>query len=170
MLILGAERCVDPRFRSHSRQLYGAGWMLSSVRWLLWAGVGKARFLSRSGRAGRERNIETGKASPGCRASWRMERTNCAPAFGVRAACCRYGRGRAFESGSKLHALQTLRDSGRCWRIGGGRPEWWFLAKAHDSLAARSRTCVFVAAEVTRLYSAHVIADIRASLPRLLLP
>jgi hypothetical protein len=29
-------------------------------------------------------------------------------AFGVRAACCRFGRGWAIDSGSKLHALQTL--------------------------------------------------------------
>src|SRR5258708_24958306 len=34
-------------------------------------------------------------------------------AFGVRGACSRYRESRLGESGSKLHALQTLRDHGR---------------------------------------------------------
>jgi transposase len=41
--------------------------------------------------------------------------------------------------------------------------------RVEQDLAARSKTCIFVAAKVTRLYFARVIADIRASLPRLLL-
>jgi hypothetical protein len=38
-----------------SSRLYGAGWILSILRRLLRKGVGEARFLSRSGCAGRER-------------------------------------------------------------------------------------------------------------------
>src|SRR6266852_781056 len=45
-------------------------------------------------------------------------------AYGVRGACSRFGRPTAFDSGSKLRALQTLRDCARAKNLRSLRATW----------------------------------------------
>ena len=58
MFILGEQRCVDPRFRLHFGRLYGARWLLSSMR------LGTAGGWGRSGSSERGRLVVSFTGSP----------------------------------------------------------------------------------------------------------